>query len=161
MHLRQEPAAVAFLANHAHPIPVLLLTLFRCGGLRALRQKAPHRSGGRDVTPVPRPGVPGSSVRVPVKKGPHLVGAAKKRFLGRDHHDVGIRREQLDDAVGIPRREPGAEPLKDLEQRGLRLRIRPHDQVDSGVRGRFVMGPHPNNRRLMCSSQLTAGGPGF
>jgi hypothetical protein len=36
--------------------------------------------------------------------------------------------EQLHDCVGIPRREPGAEALEDLEQRGFRLRIRPHDQ---------------------------------
>jgi hypothetical protein len=50
------------------------------------------------------------------------------RFLGRDHDDVGIWREQLHDAVGIPRREPDAEAVEDLEQRGLRLRIRPHDQ---------------------------------
>jgi hypothetical protein len=129
MDLYHEPAAVALLANHAHPIRVLLLTLFRRRGLRALRQKPSHRSGGRDVTAVPRPGVPGSPLRVALKKGPHLVGAAKKRFLGRDHRDVGIRREQLDDAVGIPRREPGAEALEDLEQRGLRLRIRSHDQA--------------------------------
>jgi hypothetical protein len=107
---------------------MLLLTLFRRRGLRAIRQKPSHCSGGRDITAVPRPGVSGSPLRIAVKKSPHLVRAAKKRFLGRDHDDVGIWREQPHDAVGIPRREPGAEALEDLEQRGLRLRIRPHGQ---------------------------------
>lgn len=64
-----------------------------------------------------------------MKKGPHLLGAAKKRFLGGDHHNVGIRRKELHDTLGIPRRERGAEALQDLEQLGLRLHIRPHDQA--------------------------------
>jgi hypothetical protein len=139
MDLYQEPAAIALLANHAHPIRVLLLTLFRRRDLRALRQKPPHRSGGRESTTVPRPGVPGSPLRVAVKKGPQFVGAVKKRFLGRDHHDIGIRREQLDDAVGIARCEPGAEALEDLEQRPFRLRIRPHDQaILAALRNEFL-----------------------
>ena len=61
-----------------------------------------------------------------MKKRLHLGGTPKKRVLGCDHHDVGIGREELDDAVSIPRREPGAEALEDFEQRGLRLRIRSH-----------------------------------
>jgi hypothetical protein len=127
--LYQEPAAGAPLANHAHSIRVLLFTVFRRRGLHALRQKPSHRPGGRDVTAVPRPGVRGSPLHVAVKKGPHFVGAAEKRFLGRDHYNVGISREELHDAVCIPRCEPGAEALKDLEQRGFRLRIRRHDQA--------------------------------
>jgi hypothetical protein len=128
MDVYQSQRPSRFSQTMAHPIRVLLLTLFRRHGLRALRQKPSHRSGGRDVTAVPRPRVPGSPLRVAVKEGPHLVGAAKKRFLGRDHHDVGIRSEQPDDAVGIPRSEPGAEALQDLKQCGLRLCIRPHER---------------------------------
>lgn len=129
MHLYQEPPAVALLANHAHPIRVLLLTLFPRRGLRTLRQKPSHRSGGRDVTACPRPGVSDSPLPVAMKKRAHLVGAAQKRFLGGDHHDVGIRREKLEDAVDIPRREPGAEALEDFEQRGLRLHIGSRGEV--------------------------------
>jgi integrase len=112
MNMYQEPAAVAPLADHAHAIRVSLTTLVGRCGLRALRQEPSHRSRGRDITAIPCPGVSGSPLRVAVKKRSHLVGAAKKRFLGRDHHDVGIRREQLHDAVGIPRREPGTEALQ-------------------------------------------------
>jgi hypothetical protein len=104
-------------------------------------QKPSHRFGGRDITAIPRPGVPGSPLRIAVKKGPHLVGAAKKRC---DHDDVGIWYEQLHNAVGIPRREPGAETLEDLEQRGLRLRIRPHDQ---GILASFWISEREPRRR--------------
>jgi hypothetical protein len=129
MDVYQEPAAVVLLANHAHPVGVLLLMRFRRRGLRSLRQKPSHHPGGRYIKTAPRPGVRGRPLRVAAKKGAHLVGAAKKRLLGRDHRDVGIWREQPHDAVGIPRCEPGAEALEDLKQRGFCLRIRRHYQA--------------------------------
>jgi hypothetical protein len=46
-----------------------------------------------------------------VKKGSHLVGAAKKRFLGHDHHDVVIRANSWKTA-SVACREPGAEALE-------------------------------------------------
>jgi hypothetical protein len=127
--LYQEPVAVALLAHHAHSIRVLLLMAFRRRRLRALGQKPSHGPGGRDVTAVPRPRVRGRPPHVALKKGPDLIAASEKRFLGRDHHDVGIRCEEPHDAVGVPRGEPGAEALEDFEQRGFRLRIRPHGQA--------------------------------
>ena len=108
---------------------MLLLVVGLRHALRALREKPSHRPGCRDATAVPRPRVRGRPLHVAAKKGPHLISAAEKRFLGRDHHDIGIRREELHDAVGIPRCEPGAEALEDMEQRGFSLRIRPHDQA--------------------------------
>ena len=129
MDLYQKPVAVALLAHHAHSIRVLLLTAFRRCCLRALGQEPSHGIGGRDVTAIPRPRVRGPPPNVALKKGPYLIGASEKRFLGRDHHDVGILCEELHDAVGVSRGEPGAEALEDLEQRGFRLRIRPHGQA--------------------------------
>jgi hypothetical protein len=72
----------------------------------------PDRPRCRDVAAIPRPGVLSPSPGVALKKGAHLVRAAHERFLGRDHHDVSIRREELHDGVGVPRCEPGAEPLR-------------------------------------------------
>ena len=51
-----------------------------------------------------------------MKKRPHLVQAAEKCFLGGDHHDVGVRREELHDTLGILLGKPGAESLQDLAQ---------------------------------------------
>jgi hypothetical protein len=126
--LEQEPADVALLADHAHPIRMLLDTLFGRHDLHPFRQKPPDRSGGRDVNAVPGPRVCGRPLRVAVKEGGHLVGAAKKLLLGRDHDDVGIRREQFDDTIRVERRESRAEALEEFEQRDSHLLIRPHDR---------------------------------
>ena len=123
MDLYQKPVAVALLAHHAHSLRVLLLTAFRRCCLRALGQKPSHGTGGRDVTAIPHPRVRGPPPNVALKKGPYLIGASEKRFLGRDHHNVGIRPQN---AVCVPRGEPGAEALEDFKQRGFCLRIRPH-----------------------------------
>ena len=45
------------------------------------------------------------------------------------HHNVGIRRKELHDTLGIPRLERGAEALQDLKQLCLRLHIRAHDEA--------------------------------
>jgi hypothetical protein len=131
--LHHEPLAIALFAHCAHSIRVLLLTAFGCRCLRAHGQKPPNVAGGRDVTAVPRPRVRGRPVRIALKKCPYLIGASEKRFPGSHHHDFGVRCEELQNALGIPRREPGAEALEDLEQRGVRLVIRPHGTGDSFV----------------------------
>ena len=61
-------------------------------------------------------GASGRPLRVAVKEGRHPCRATKKRLLGRDHDDVGIRREQFDDTIRVERREPRAEALEELEQ---------------------------------------------
>jgi hypothetical protein len=113
--LYEEPAAVALLAHEAHPIRVLLLVIFHRRRLHALRQEPRDRPGSRDVMAIPRPGIRGRSPGVALKKGPYVVQAAEERFLGADHHDVGIRRKELHDGFGIPCGESGAEPLEDVE----------------------------------------------
>jgi hypothetical protein len=127
--LYQEPATVAILAHNAHSIRVLLLTAFCHCRLRPLGQKPSNGPGGTGLTAIPRPRVRGRPPHVELKERPYLIGASQKRFLGRDHYDVGIPCEEPHDTVGIPRGEAGAETLEDFKQRGFRLRVRSHGEA--------------------------------
>lgn len=57
VNLHEQPAALATLAHHRHPVRVLLLALLNRGGLSALGKKPADRPRRRKVKVVPIPRV--------------------------------------------------------------------------------------------------------
>jgi hypothetical protein len=127
--LHEGPPAVAVLANHAHAIRVILFAACLRRGLGSLREEPTNALSARDITSFPLPGVGRLPARITAKKGCDLGRAPEERFLGSDHHHVGVGCEELDDAVHVLCCKRRAETIEDLEQRRLGRWIGPHPSI--------------------------------
>ena len=130
MDLTRQPAVVAALEHHRHPVGVPRNALFACRSLRPLGQEPGERSSDRDIVAIPLPRVGRLALDVAVEESPQLVGAAKQRLLGGDYDQVRVKGAYGKDRVRVPARESRAETIENLDQLTLVSPLGAHSRHD-------------------------------